>query len=175
MLNRISASAFAGIALLIGSFPVQAQNDPEGDIDQCRSLAAASRTRSNACGDDEPAVDSLSTELTLRLERPAFVSSQCQASMNIDYVQRGEFASVDGEIRNEDCPASAGEYVLRARIRDADGETQSLEFPQTWQRSDDQHVSFSRELPIGADAQLLNLRAQRLSCECAEPVEPEDP
>jgi hypothetical protein len=160
----------AGLLFMTGPHPATAQNDPEGDIDQCTSLSSASRTRANACGDSDSGAGTTEREFRLTLERPAIELAQCQANIAIDYVQINSVASVSGVIENEDCAASGGEYTIQARIRDDNGESTTLDFPETWQRDDDQPVEFSAEYPIGNNVQLVRVRSRGLSCTCAEPL-----
>jgi hypothetical protein len=170
--------SFAAAVFVTGPLAATAQDDPEGEINQCRSLSSASRTRANACGDDDDtSVQSAEKELTLRisLDRPTIDLAQCQANLALDYVQIDSLASVSGVIENEDCAASGGEYTIQARIRDENGETSTLDFPESWQRDDDQPVKFSAEYPIGANVELVRVRSRGLSCECAEPLEESEP
>ena len=99
----------------------------------------------------------------------------CQATVRIEYLQFDTIAKVAGVIENEDCAASSGEYTIQARIRDKSGETKTLEFPESWQRDDDQPVKFSAEYPIGENVELLRVRSSGLRCECAEPHQEREP
>lgn len=162
--------AFAAALIAAGPQAATAQNDPEGDIDQCRSLSSASRTRADACGNDDTRAEATEQVLRLTLDKSLIEFAQCEASMVLDYVQIGTSASVEGVIENEDCGASGGEYTIQARVRDETGETKTLDFPESWQRDDDQPVSFSAEYPIGTNVELVRIRSRGLRCECAEPL-----
>jgi len=164
-------AALAGALIAAGPQVATAQNDPEGNIDQCRSLSSASRTRANACGRDDAGTETAEQVLTFTRDRPLVEFAQCEARMVLDYVQVGAFASVEGVIKNTDCGASGGEYTIQARIRDDSGETKTLDFPELWERDDDQPVVFSAKYPIGENVELVRIRSHGLRCECAEPPE----
>ncbi len=75
---------------------------------------------------------------------------------------------MDGTIDNAVCAASGGSYDLAVSIRDANGETQTLEFTEAWHRSDDKTVEFTSDYEIGENVDLLRVRSRRIRCECAE-------
>lgn len=97
----------------------------------------------------------------------------CQASASIEYAQNDDVASVTGEIRNEDCAASSGEFTINVRFKDTDGELVDLNFEETWQREDDQSIAFKREYTIGQNVDLMRVRTRKLKCVCAE-IQSED-
>lgn len=148
--------------------------DPQKPL-TCQSLSSASRTRASQCGDEKTAAESVEKEIALRLELPAIETAQCEAALSIEYLQIGAIAKVDGVIENKDCAASGGEYRIEARVRDENGETQTLEFSESWQREDDQPVNFSAEYPIGENVELLRMRSSGLRCECAEAIDEREP
>lgn len=92
----------------------------------------------------------------------------CQASSSIEYFQSDDVATVTGEIRNEDCATSSGTFTMNVRFRDSDGELHDLEFEETWQREDDQSITFDREYVIGKNVDLVRVRTRRMKCVCAE-------
>ena len=65
------------------------------------------------------------------------------------------------------CAASSGEYKLVVSVRGNHG-LQTLEFVESWQRQDDQPVKFSAAYPIGADVDLVRVRAVQRKCTCAD-------
>ena len=166
-----------GTLLALTSLALVAAAQNRDDVGSCQSLSSASRTRSSECSDsdEEKSVERSEIEFTIKIDRPPIQLAQCQANLAIDYVQIGAIASVDGVIENETCAASNGEYTIRARIRDENGETTTLNFPETWQRDDDQPVNFTAEYPIGENVELVNVRSRGLRCECVEPEEEPEP
>lgn len=103
----------------------------------------------------------------IRIDAPD-TGPQCQASVSTGYYQANTVAKVEGNIQIEGCAAASGKYTLAARIRNANGETQVLEFEETFQRDTEQPLSFKTEYPIGENVELVNVRARNLRCECAE-------
>jgi len=108
-------------------------------------------------------------ELTISIEKPALASTQCEATTTAAYEQRNTNARVRGTIKVESCKAASGEYTVTIRIRDDSGEVKTIELKETWQRADDQDVSFSTDYPIGENVDLVSARVRGLSCTCADP------
>jgi len=92
----------------------------------------------------------------------------CKASISVEYIQNDDAASVSGQINNEDCAASSGEYTINVRIRDSEGQLVDLNFDETWQREDDQSIAFKRQYTIGQNVDLMRVRTRKLKCVCAE-------
>ena len=92
----------------------------------------------------------------------------CQARIALEYTQRNTVASVTGEIENDDCGASGGDYTMTVRFRDENGEVQNEEHEEQWQRDDDQVFAFEYEYTIGDNVDLIRVRARKIQCVCAE-------
>jgi hypothetical protein len=92
----------------------------------------------------------------------------CKATTSIEYYQSDDVAKVSGEIANDDCAASSGEYTISIRIQNEEGERVDLDFEETWQREDNQTISFMREYAIGKNVDLKRVRARKTRCVCAE-------
>lgn len=92
----------------------------------------------------------------------------CEADVDLEYLQFDTVSHVEGEVANEDCSASRGNYSLEMRIRDEEGELQTLTFSESWRRNDDRPVQFSADYPIGENVFLLNVRASEVSCACTD-------
>lgn len=108
-------------------------------------------------------------EITTTVATPAFIVADCQTEITLEYTQRGNIARVMGEIGNTMCAASSGSFVVSVRTTDAAGIVTTQEFPETWQRSDDQPVSFSADYAIGDDVDLTRVRTVRSRCLCTQP------
>ena len=91
---------------------------------------------------------------------------KCEASMFFEYFQKNTVAVVNSTLGNPDCGASSGEYTLLVRFRDANNEAQSLEYAETWQRSDDQDIESRKEYFIGDNVDLVTVRSRKLRCIC---------
>ena len=140
-----------------------------GKVETCQARSGGSRMRRNNCENEAPRTVRNEHEVTVRLELPATLGSQCEASTLTEYSQRGAIASVTGKISIGSCPAgTTGAFTIVARVRDASGEIKPLEFNETWQRDDAQDVSFNAAYPIGEDVELVGVRVRGLKCTCAE-------
>ena len=109
--------------------------------------------------------------LNIPIEARALSNAQCAATTTTEYLQRNTVARVNSTIKIEECAAASGAFTVAVRVRDEGGEDKSLEFDETWQRSDDQDVKFAADYPIGENVELLNVRVRRLSCTCADPAQ----
>jgi hypothetical protein len=109
-------------------------------------------------------------DLAVKIDIAPKQSASCAATVNVESQQRDTIARVTGIIENQQCAVSGGDYVLAVTIRTADGERKTLEFPQTWQRGDDKPLSFTHDLPIGPNVDLVSVRPRGLRCTCTEPA-----
>lgn len=176
MATESSYSPFAFL-VLTGAVTIAAAQDDEnhedpvsGEAPTCYSMSSASRTRAGCSvdGEREPTVLRTEKELTISVVVPAPTNRQCEARIAVEYLQWDTIARVEGTIHNETCGASSGQYEIEARVRDQSGELETLEFSESWQRDDDQPVTFSAEYPIGENVELVRLNARRLRCTCRD-------
>jgi hypothetical protein len=107
-------------------------------------------------------------EITTRMEGIPIRTRQCKAEVALSYAQKNTLASVEGTIENATCGASSGSLVLSVRTATESGVLSTQEFTQAWMRDDAQPVAFSAEYPIGANVDLVRVRALRMTCSCAE-------
>lgn len=91
---------------------------------------------------------------------------RCEAQLLFTYIQKNTVARVDSELTNTDCAASSGDYTIRVRFRDENNELQSLEYPETWRRDDDQPIELLKEYFIGENVDLVSVRSRKLQCVC---------
>jgi hypothetical protein len=92
----------------------------------------------------------------------------CEASTLTEYSQRNDVALVSGTVSISGCPAgTTGRFTVVARVRDDAGNTNPLEFSETWQRADAEDHVFKTEYPIGNDVFLSSVRVRNLECTCA--------
>ena len=91
---------------------------------------------------------------------------KCESSIFFEYFQKNTVAVVNSTLSNRDCGASSGGYTVLVRFRDANNETQSLEYPETWQRADDQDIESRKEYFIGDNVDLVTIRSRKLRCIC---------
>jgi hypothetical protein len=96
----------------------------------------------------------------------------CEASTLTEYSQRNDVALVSGTVSISGCPAgTTGGFTVVARVRDDDGNTNPLEFKETWQRADAEDHVFKTEYPIGDNVFLSSVRVRDLECTCAAPAQ----
>jgi uncharacterized protein YfcZ (UPF0381/DUF406 family) len=143
------------------------REDGSTDPTLCRSTTAASRARST-CDEEHTTVLSSKVEVTTKIELPQLNTRNCSAQIDLQYSQRNTIARVLGKLTNESCAASSGQYVIAARIRNENGEFETLEFDETWQRDDDQPVMLTADYAIGENAELIRLSSRRILCRCAD-------
>ena len=175
MSTRVCVTALLGLsALAVPTSTLFAQEPATqgsvqgGRVETCQARSGGSRMRRNNCEQEAPRTVRTEHEVTVRLELPATLGSQCEASTLTEYSQRGAIASVTGKVSIGTCPAgTTGAFTVVARVRDASGEIKPLEFNETWQRDDAQDVKFSADYPIGEDVELVGVRVRGLTCTCA--------
>ena len=134
------------------------------------AVAAAAGALTPAVADEQKKRVNNESEIrhTIQLDsQPA--SRSCKAALELEYYQKGASVHVDKKIRNADCAASSGSYVIEVRYRGSDGEIRSKSFDETWQRDDDQPVVTSSDYAIEDNVDVVRVRSRKLRCECAEP------
>lgn len=92
----------------------------------------------------------------------------CEAKLEMEYWQKGDVAEVTSTLNNPECGASSGDYQIRVRYRGDDGELQTDEYEETWQRDDAQPIVTTKLYPIGDDVDLVRVTSRGLSCACTE-------
>lgn len=97
-----------------------------------------------------------------------FASSACQARLELEWYQKGSSVHVTSELQNDDCAASSGTHIIRVSYRGDDGETQTIEFPEEWQRDDAAPVRTEKDYFIADNVDVLRVRPGTLRCECAD-------
>jgi hypothetical protein len=137
------------------------------DVSVCRSGGTASRVKRD-CNPERTQTSRLEIERTTTIELSVDNSDSCSALIDLEYYQRNMLAHVEGTIANDACAASEGRYVVTARIRNADGEIEALDFEETWRRSDDQPIEIEADYLIGENVDLIRLRTRGVTCRCEE-------
>ncbi|HEX7236076.1 MAG TPA: hypothetical protein VF405_03870 [Gammaproteobacteria bacterium] len=129
-------------------------------------LPRASRAKESC--DPKEVVVRIEKELTVPLDLPPLKLAQCTPSVEIAYTQRDTVVSVEGTLQNKDCAASSGDYTIAISIRNEKNELTTVEFPEPWQRHDDQPVRFTGTYPIGENVDVVRVRPVHLRCTCAD-------
>ena len=173
-MNRIG---FTVVIVTLGLAPLVSAQDPASG----RFGNAAGCVRENAsrlpgevyCGETprDEVVITHEVQLTTTLTTPEVVITDCQAEISLEYSQRGAIARVEGTIENTMCPASSGTFVVSVRAVNENGEAVTQEHPESWERSDDQPITFSADYEIGANVDLARVRTLRSRCKCTASAE----
>lgn len=125
-------------------------------------------TRMRESCDPRTVVVRTEKEMKFSVELPQLVQKTCGASIEVNFSQWDTLVKVEGTIQNADCAASSGQYKLAVGVRDEHAETKTLEFVESWQRSDSLQVEFNRSYPVGQDVEVVRVRPVMLSCTCAD-------
>lgn len=112
-------------------------------------------------------------KMTIELE-PTHVDRSCQAQLDMSYYQKGPSVVVESELTNDNCGASSGTYVIEVRYRSDSPEILKKEFPETWERPDDQPVRAEKEYFVAENVDVVRVRSRKLRCECAVEEAPAD-
>ena len=112
----------------------------------------------------------IETEYTVELTAES-AKDYCHANAGFEYWQSNTVAHIEGEITNEDCAASGGDYVVSVVYRDEHGERQRRDHTETWSRVDKEPFSFAHDYEIGENVDLIRVSARKVVCICAESPE----
>ena len=114
--------------------------------------------------------------LTLAPSRPA---DACDAEIEVSYLQMHEQIRIDTTIRNSDCAASSGEYVLKVRTANDNGEQRMREFAESWSRTADepmeQAVKNRHFYDMDGDVRLVRVQVattRKTKCRCLSAADP---
>lgn len=114
-------------------------------------------------------------EIKMKIElEPTHVNRSCQAQLDMSYYQKGASVVVESELSNAQCGASSGSYVIEVRYRGSEPEILKKEFPETWERSDDQPVRAEKEYFVAEGVDVVRVRSRKLRCECTVEEAPAD-
>lgn len=113
-------------------------------------------------------------EFKIDLEAKPSEIKLCQARVSTEYLQFNTKARVDLTIDNDDCAASSGEYTVRLRTKDENGELKSTEHVESWARDDDVPVESQKTYDIGNNVELIRVSARKLTCVCDEAAPDDD-
>jgi hypothetical protein len=161
-MRRVNVAARLMLLALTGLVPLAAARD-QADVE-----SDGSSTRVDVENEGRSTRVVVQTEIPIEVELPAQTTTQCDATIALEYTQRDTLVSVEGSIENGTCAASSGHYTIVVSFRDETGELKTLEFGATWQRSDDRPVEFSTDYKIGENVDLVGVRSRRLRCVCAD-------
>ena len=128
-------------------------------------LVGASIAQANK-GDDEPIVNETEIKTVIEVEID-IGSNACMANLEVEYYQKDSTAHVETVLNNDNCAASAGTYVIQVRYKDAAGEHQTMDFEETWERSDAEPIVVEKDYFVAHNIDILRVRSRKLNCTCA--------
>lgn len=132
------------------------------------SFFAATAALADEHGGDERVIDGQAAEIRIRIEAEhEYVTNACEARLEVEYYQKGDSVHVETELRNDQCGASSGSYALEVRYRGDDGEIQTVEFEEVWERSDAAPITQGKDYYVAENVDVMRVRSRRLRCECA--------
>ena len=184
-MSKLQAASLLALCFAFAASPVLAQRgvpnrgiqgrilDNGEEIAMCNGTPGGSRMRPNCETQTETVEFEQELKLAFTLNTPP--NLQCGATTTTEYQQMNTIARVTGTLEIRDCAAASGEFTVAVRTKDESGVEKPLEFFETWQRSDDQDVSFTNDYPIGDDVELVGVRLRGLTCTCAEAPQEELP
>ncbi|HUO67303.1 MAG TPA: hypothetical protein VMV37_07195 [Gammaproteobacteria bacterium] len=168
------ATAYSAVLLLLGALAGPAIGQQESPKTSASTVSSSGiciptgRVKQAACEQPKTTTVELKDEHPVSVTLPRLKSAACNATVEIDYTQSNTTAKVDGTIANEDCAACSGDYTIAVRVRNENGEVQTLDFHETWARSDEKPLRFTAQYPIGENVDLLGVRPVRVTCTCAD-------
>jgi len=96
---------------------------------------------------------------------------QCSIGSSMRYVQRNNIVGVEigvAENENEECEKSHGEFTVKIQFDNENSELQTLEFEETWSRSENVALDLNLDYQIGFNTTLRSVKKNRSRCWCDE-------
>jgi hypothetical protein len=91
----------------------------------------------------------------------------CAATLGLEYYQKGSHAHVKSTLKNEQCAASSGSYIIRVSYIPEEGEPGQAEFEETWSRDDDADIVNEKDYYLGENIDVRRVASSKLRCTCA--------
>jgi hypothetical protein len=153
---------------------IQGRATGREDIYTCQAAPGGSRVRENCEVVTEIEQLQQQQKMAKLLKPPRLV--QCGARTTTEFRQLDTIARVNGTLEIRDCGPASGTVTVAVVVEDDSGAEKAREFTETWQRDDEQDVSFSADYPIGEKVELVDVHLSGLTCTCADPfAQPEPP
>ena len=97
----------------------------------------------------------------------------CAATLGLEYYQKGTHAHVTSTLRNDQCAASSGSYVIRIKYRRDEGGQDEVQYEETWSREDNADVVTEKDYYVGEDLEVRRVSSSQLTCACTDPDNPD--
>lgn len=94
---------------------------------------------------------------------------ECRADVSISYVPMYDKVRVETTVEHDGCAASSGDYTLRVRTRDPQGEVTTQDIQESWRRTDRAPVDRTEVYPLDPERELVWVRvrtARKTNCRC---------
>jgi hypothetical protein len=120
----------------------------------------------------EASGEKIERTLPVRAENP---SQRCESFLELEYYQKNTHAYVKSTLKNDQCAASSGSYVVRIKYRPDEGEQGQIEYEETWSRNDDADIVTEKDYFVGENLDVRRVSGAKLRCTCSteEAVESE--
>ena len=113
-------------------------------------------------------IDAQAAEIRIQIEAEhEYSTNACEARLEVEYYQKGDSVHVETTLENDQCDASSGSYTIQVRYRGDDGEVQTAEFDELWERSDAEPITLGKDYYVAENIDVTRVRSRRLRCECA--------
>jgi hypothetical protein len=167
--TKLALTAMTATLLGVGTVASTAQDNRFESAAGCTREGSSRLPQDLRCGErpTDTVVITHQLEISTTVATPGAVIADCGAEISLVYSQRGALAQVEGVIDNPTCPASSGSFTVAVRTTGENGKAITQEFPETWERTDDQPVTFSAEYAIGDNVDLTRVRTLRSRCKCS--------
>lgn len=110
----------------------------------------------------------LETDVTTSITIPGVTFVPCQATISLGYSQRNTLARVHIDIEHQACKVSTGSLEIVTSIRNDEGVSSQLVFPESWEQTGNEAIAFQRDYAIGENVTLTRVRSRRVTCECTQ-------
>lgn len=160
-MNRCHLSAlFAAFAVGVSLLPIPASAASERSFK--KTVFEAEKEESFELGGQ------IRHEYKIKL-KPTVVEPECRAQVSISYVPMYDKVRVETTVEHDGCPASSGDYTLRVRTRDPDGEVATQDIHESWRRTDAVRVDRTKVYPLDPERELVWVRVRterKTNCRC---------
>ena len=106
--------------------------------------------------------------------KPTLTKPECRADVSISYVPMYDKVRVEATVEHDGCTTSSGDYTLRVRTRNPDGEVMTQDITESWRRTDPGRVESMKVYPLDPERELVWVRvrtARKTNCRCDDTVD----
>lgn len=103
--------------------------------------------------------------------KPTVRQPDCRADVSISYVPMYDKVRVETTVEHDGCAKSSGDYTLRVRTRDSDGEVATQDIDESWRRADAGRLDSTKVYPLDPERELVWVRVRterKTNCRCED-------